>query len=119
MNELGWGWVPIAIGGVLLLLVVFGLFISMKEDFDRERDGSLGLPSSKWKAFALVFFDYFGRGLSKLVFEALGVLVMLAILVFIFGGFIGLLIIGWERLIEVVMPLAEKYLTTITLHMFV
>jgi hypothetical protein len=54
-------------------------------------------------------------GLSKLVFEALGALVMLAILVFIFGGFIGLLIIGWERLIEVVMPLAEKYLTTITL----
>ena len=53
------------------------------------------------------------------VFEALGALVMLAILVFIFGGFIGLLIIGWERLIEVVMPLAEKYLTTITLHMFV
>jgi len=93
MEKFGLLWWATALGVSLVVFAILGgAFVFFKEDYERR----LGRGHAKPVAIVLALWDYLVVDLLR---QLVGGAIVLAVLVFVLGGLIGLLLIGWERLI--------------------
>ena len=105
-----WVWAIFIL--VLVLGFLGGAFNFVKQDYERRR----GQGHDKPRAIVLALWDYLIVDLLRQF--VLGVIALVA-LIFFLGGFIGLWIIGWEKLIEVFKALDGWSMAVISFPMFV